>query len=121
MLAGLGLFFGVNGFKNDRELEVEGVPPAVQVQEKARVYPHARGDKGWLTYAAQSSQGLRDKAMILSLYTSGLRNSTLRALRYEDLRVELKRGLDVVKVPVYPGMKVVDPGVCKRNIPYLRS
>lgn len=52
------------------------------------------------------------------LYVSSLRNSTLRALRYRDVRKELEAGLSVVKIPVYPEMKRVDPAGCKGDIPY---
>ncbi len=47
----------------------------------------------------------------------GLRNSTLRALRYKDVADELDTS-EAVKVPVYPEMKEVDPRACKGNIPY---
>ena len=39
--------------------------------------------------------------ILRSLYVSGLRNSTLRALLCGDVKEELKRGLGIVKVPVY--------------------
>jgi len=67
---------------------------------------------------AYASGSLRNRAMILALYTSGLRNSTLRALLYGDVKEELEAGLDVIRVPVYPEMKKVDPGACKGNISY---
>jgi hypothetical protein len=67
---------------------------------------------------ALASGSLRNKALILALYTSGLRNSTLRALLYRDVKEELEKGVEVVKLPVYPEMKRVDVGACKGNIPY---
>jgi hypothetical protein len=68
-----------------------------------------------MAYAAGST---RNQALVLATYTSGLRNSTLRALRYKDVKAELAQRFDVIKVPVYPAMKDVDPGACKGNITY---
>ena len=50
---------------------------------------------------AYSAGSLRNKALVLALYTSGLRNSTLRAVLYKDVKHELEKQ-DVVKFPVYP-------------------
>jgi hypothetical protein len=52
------------------------------------------------------------------MYGSGLRNSTLRAIRYKDVKKEIEEGKDIVMVPVYPEMKQMVPGACKGNIPY---
>ncbi len=54
---------------------------------------------------ADAALSPRDRAMILCLYTSGLRHKTLPALRYKDVKHELKNG--IVLVPVYPEMKEV--------------
>ena len=45
---------------------------------------------------ALASGSARNKALILALYTSGLRNSTLRTLLYRDVKDELEKGLEVV-------------------------
>jgi hypothetical protein len=47
-----------------------------------------------------------------------LRNSTLRAVLYGDVRAELDSGKDVVHVSIYPGMKKVTPNAAKGSIPY---
>lgn len=60
----------------------------------------------------------KNRAMIFMLYTSGLRNSTLRALLYGDVKKELELGLEVIKIPVYPEMKQTDYAACKGSIPY---
>jgi hypothetical protein len=39
-------------------------------------------------------------------------------LRYRDVKDGLKSDKEVVKIPVYPEMKEVDPAACKGNIPY---
>ena len=61
---------------------------------------------------------IRDRAAVLVLYTSGLRQGTLRALRYRDVRQELEDAVVPLKIPVYPEMKQVVPDACKGNVPY---
>ena len=113
-LAYLKTFFRVNGFKNSMELEVERYYQPSRYMKQEEYIPTAE-ENYKMAYAAGST---RNKALILALYTSGLRNSTLRALLYRDVKEELKEGFDIIKVLVYPEMKKVDPGACKGNIPY---
>lgn len=113
-LAYLKTFFRVNGFKNSMELEVERYYQPSRYMKREEYIPTAE-ENYRMAYAAGST---RNKALILALYTSGLRNSTLRALLYRDVKEELKEGFDIIKVLVYPEMKEVDPGACKGNIPY---
>jgi integrase len=61
---------------------------------------------------------LRDRAAILVLLNSGLRQGTLRGLRYGDIRQELEGGVVPLKILVYPEMKKVVPEACKGNVPY---
>ncbi len=110
----LKVFFRVNGFKNGRELEVERYHQPARYRKRSEYVP-TRDEILRMSYADGTKIG---RAMILAAYTSGLRNSTLRALRYRDVRMELEKGFPIVKVPVYPEMKEVDPGACKGNIPY---
>lgn len=114
VLTFLKTFFEVNGFKGERALEVERYHQPARYRKRPEYVPTPEEIER-MAYAAGSK---RNRAMILFLYTSGLRNSTLRALRVGDVREELEAGLDVVKVPVYPEMKEVDPAACKGNIPY---
>jgi len=117
-LAYLKQFFRVNGFRNDRELEVERYHQPSRYRKRGEYVPTA--DEIWRMANASGSTHYR--AMILMLYTSGLRNSTLRALRVRDVQEELEavdRGeLDVVKLTVYPEMKELVPDACKGRIPY---
>jgi integrase/recombinase XerD len=110
----LQVFFRVNGFKNSRALDVEGYHQPARYRKTPEYIP-SRDELYRMAYAAGSK---RNQALVLVTYTSGLRNSTLRALRYKDVNAELAQGFDVVKIPVYPAMKDVDPGACKGNIPY---
>ena len=113
-LAYLKTFFRVNGFKNSRELEVERYFQPSRYMKREEYIPTPEE----VYRMAYASGSVRNRALILALYTSGLRNSTLRALLYRDVKEELEAGLDIIKVPVYPEMKKVDPSACKGNIPY---
>ncbi|MEM2897266.1 MAG: site-specific integrase [Candidatus Bathyarchaeia archaeon] len=113
-LAYLKTFYKVNGFKGARALEVERYHQPSRYRKRGEYIPTPE-EIYRMAYAAGS---MRNKALILALYTSGLRNSTLRALLYRDVKEELSKGLEVLLVPVYPEMKRVDPDACKGNIPY---
>lgn len=62
---------------------------------------------------------LKWRAFFLTLYTTGMRNSTIRALRYGDIREELEAGIIPLLVRIYPEMKEIVPEACKNKIPYL--
>jgi len=110
----LKAFFKVNGFARGRELEIETYhnPP------RFRITPEYIPTKGEVYKMADSSSSLRDRAMILILFSSGLRNSTLRAILYGDVAEEVKANRSNIMLPVYTEMKKIDPGACKGNIPY---
>lgn len=109
----LRTFFRFNGFKGGREIEVDRFFQPSRYRKRTEYIP-AADEIFRMAYAAGSA---KNKAMVLCLYTSGLRNSTLRALCYRDVSAELEK-YEVVEVPVYPEMKQVDPRACKGNIPY---
>jgi integrase len=113
-IAALKAFFAANGFTRNRALEVESYyhPPRHRIINE---YIPTRAE---VYRMADSSGSLRDRAIILMLYSSGLRNSTLRALRVKDVKTELLAGQDIIMIPVYPEMKQVDPAACKGAIPY---
>lgn len=110
----LKTFFKENGFVGEKELRVERYHQPARYRKKPEYVPTPE-EIYRMGYAAGSA---KNRAMILALYTSGVRNSTLRALRYRDVKDELIRGREVVKIPVYPEMKQTDEGACKGNIPY---
>ena len=113
VLAYLKTFFRVNGFKGEREIEVERYHQPARYRKRPEYVP-TPDEIYRMAYSAGSQ---KNKTMILALYTSGLRNSTLRALLYKDVKDEMEK-LDAVRIPVYPEMKRVDAGACKGNIPY---
>jgi len=107
-------FFKANGFKGANSLEVE----SHYMPSRYRKRPEYIPKKHEIYAMADSACSLRDRAIILTLYSSGLRNSSLRALLYRDVEDELKRGVDNIMIPVYPEMKLIEPNACKNNIPY---
>jgi len=113
-LAYLKTFFKVNGFKGDRALEVERHYQPSRYRKRGEYIPTSNEIHD-MSLAAGS---LRNKALILGLYTSGLRNSTIRAVLFKDVKEELDNDLKNIKMPVYSEMKRIDSGACKGNIPY---
>lgn len=131
-------FLQCNGFKNGRSVEIEKLHVPARYRSKGEYIPQPEEIETMAASCGSTLNGLRDKAMILCSYTSGLRNSTLRALRYGDILSELENsdnnkgpgkdgnGADreiatdavTVLVPVYARMKQYVAGACKGNIPY---
>ena len=110
----LRTFFRANGFKRAKELDLETyyVPPRSRL---TRDYVPTRTEVFRMADLAGSP---RNRAIILTLYSSGLRNSTFRALLYGDVASELESDQTNIMLKVYPEMKRIDPGACKGNIPY---
>ncbi|KXB05288.1 hypothetical protein AKJ50_01320 [candidate division MSBL1 archaeon SCGC-AAA382A13] len=67
---------------------------------------------------AKGVESHRNRSIVYLLWTTGLRVSTLVALNYGDIREELDKGEEHVKVPVYPEMKERVSDACKGEIPY---
>jgi len=101
----LKTFFKVNGFKGAKVLEIE----SYYMPSRYRKRPEYIPKKHEIYKMADSACSLRNRAINLTLYSSGLRNSTLRAHLYRDVEHELKKGIDNIMIPVYPEMKLVDP------------
>lgn len=106
------LHFKKNGFKGERALDIE----VYSVPARYRKAPEHIPNSEEILRMADAAVSVRDRAMILCLYTSGLRDSTIRALRYKDVKDDLNS--DTILVPVYPEMKKVLDKACKNSIPY---
>ena len=113
-MAFLKTFFKVNGFKEGKSLQVERHYQPPRYRKTGEYIPTSAE----IYNMSLASGSARNKAVILTLYTSGLRNSTLRALLYRDIVDEIEKGAKVIRLPVYPEMKKIDAGACKGNIPY---
>ena len=110
----LRAFFFVNGFRRARALEIE----TYHAPKRFRIRPECVPTKSEIYAMADSACSLRDRVMILTLYSTGLRNSTLRAIRFRDIEEELNKDNSNIMIPVYEKMKEVDPSACKGGIPY---
>lgn len=110
----LATFFEQNGFRKEKELEIEWYHLPARYRKRAECIPTVQ--EAW--EMVENAGSPKMKAAIACLYTSGLRNSTLRALLYRDVKEELDEGMEAIRLPVYHEMKRVDPDACKNDIPY---
>ena len=107
----LKTFFRSNGYK-DLEIATHFVPT------RYRKRPEYVPTKEEVYAMADAAGSLRNRAIILFLWSSGLRVSTLCALNYGDVAHDVESGETHIMVPVYPEMKERVPDACKGNIPY---
>ena len=107
-------FFRGNGFKKQKELELERQYLPVRYRMRPEYIP-LPSEIGKMVTAGRNPS---EKALVVFIYESGLRNSTARAVRYADVKAELDAGLDVVHVPVRSSMKEVDPDAAKGRVEY---
>jgi integrase len=116
--AALLAFFKANGFDGDekKEIRIEGFFSPTRKEITGEYIP-TKEEIYKMSNSGRYNNN-RDRAIILCLYSSGLRNATLRALRWKDIKDEFKEGKIPLKVPVYPAMKEVIPDACKGKIPY---
>lgn len=116
ILAVLKSFFEINGFNGSNALNVEGYYIPTRYRKTEEYIPQKY--EIYLMADCTPTPSIRNRAIILTLYSSGLRNATIRALRYKDVKDELLQGIDNLKIPAYPEMKQVIPSACKNNLPY---
>ena len=107
-------FFKVNGFKGSRALNVESYHVPARYRKRKEYIP----TKNEVYDMADNAGNLKNRAIILTLYSTGLRASTLVALTYGDVREELEKRYSIIRTPVYAEMKQRVPEACKGNIEY---
>jgi site-specific recombinase XerD len=81
----LRAFYTVNGFKGAKALEVEGYHMPARYRKTPEYIPK----KNEVYSMADSACSLRDRAIILTHYSTGIRSSTLRALLIRDIEDDL--------------------------------
>jgi integrase len=113
-MACLKTFFVCNGFnrENGRGLRLKGyyVPSRIDSSEYVPTLKEA------LTMADRAG-GKRNRAIILTAITSGLRNTALRALRVGDVIGELQENRPLL-IKVEPSWNQRIAGACKGSIQY---
>jgi integrase len=114
VLTVLKSYFEVNGYNGYNILHLEGYYTPKRYKKKPQYVPQ----KHEIYLMADSAGSLKNRAIILFLYHSGIRNSTLLALRYGDIKDELLQGHDIIHIPIYPEMKKMDYNACKNQLEY---
>lgn len=107
-------FFKVNGFKGNKRLEVESFHQPVRLRTRHEYIPTLNEARGMANVAGS----LRDRAIVHFLVSTGLRNSTLRAILYGEVKEELEKGATNILVKVHADMKKVVSSACKGNVEY---
>jgi len=113
VLSYLLMHFKCNGFRDGRSLIVRNY----HVPRRFRANPEHIPSSGeiWKMSEAADSYG---RALVLFLYYTGLRVSTVCAVQYGDIKSEFESGIEPLFIPVFPSMKQRVAGACKGNVPY---
>jgi integrase len=107
-------FFKVNGFKGSQRLDLEGFRQSVRERTKPEYIPTLDEARRMASVAGS----LRDRAIILFIVSAGLRNGTLRALLYGEVKDELQKNQQNILIRVHKDMKKIVFSACKSNIEY---
>jgi len=112
----LKTFFRVNGFnkENNLELRLQSYRQPPRTRNRAEYVP----TRSEASRMAERAKGKRNRAIIYTLISTGLRNSALRALTIGDVRKELEEGCQNLVIRVEPEWNKRIPGACKNGIPY---
>jgi integrase len=110
----LKTFFKVNGFKGGQKLEVEGFHQSARERTKPEYIPTLEETRRMANVAGS----LRNRAIIFLMLSTGLRNGTIRALLFGDVKDELEKGQQNILIKVHKGMKKTVFSACKGNIEY---
>jgi len=112
----LKTFFRVNGFnrENGNELRLTKYHQPPRVRNREEYIPTLEEAHRM----AERAGSFRNRAIVRTLYSTGLRNSALRALCYEDIQSEIESGAEILLVKVCPEMNSRVAGACKGNILY---
>lgn len=107
-------FCKVNGFKGRKALDVESYHVPTRYRKRKEYIP----TRNEIYDMADNAGSVKNRAIILTLYSTGLRVSTLAALTYGDISEELEKKYNTIRIPIYVEMKQHVPEACKGNIEY---
>jgi integrase len=115
-LAGLKTYFRVNGFRPENNLELllqsYHQPPRTR---NTRQYVPTIGEA---CIMAERTGNVRNRPLILTMSSSGLRNTAVRAVLVGDVIKEIEAGHENLLIKVEPEWNRRLPGACKGSIPY---
>ena len=110
----LRTFFRVNGYSDNQELKIQ----CHFVPTRYRKIPEYIPTKTQVFAMADAGGTRRNRAIILTLWNSGLRVSTLCSLNISDVAEELEGGEPYIMIRVYPEMKKRTVDACKGMVSY---
>jgi integrase len=107
-------FFKVNGFKGERELDIESYSLSGFGRKKPEYIPTLTE----VLKMANVAGNLRNRAIILLLLSSGFRVSTLCAILFGDIKEELEKRVEKLYIEVHERMKQIVPNAAKGRRAY---
>jgi site-specific recombinase XerD len=115
-MACLKTFFRKNDFnrENNLELRLQSYYQAPRTRNRPQYVP-TLAEACLMSERAGSK---RNRAVIKTLKSTGLRNSALRAMIVKDVIKELEEGYENLLIKVEPEWNKRIPGACKNSIPY---
>jgi len=115
-LACLKTFFRVNGFnrENNSELRLQSYHQPPRTRNVAEYVPTISE----ACRMAERARNKRNRAIIYTLFSTGLRNTSLRAILVKDVIKEIRASYENLLIKVEPEWNKRIPGACKNCIPY---
>jgi len=113
----LKTFFKYNGFRTGNKCNLVLERRYIGVRERSRP-EYIPTEEEIQAILNEAGLNLKWRALFYAMYTTGLRSSTLRAVKYGDIRKEVEADVSPLFVRVYPEMKKIIPEACKNKIPY---
>jgi integrase len=115
-LACLKTFFRLNGFsrENGLELRLQGYHQPPRTRNRVQCVPKL----GEACLMGERAGSRRNRAMIDTLFSTGLRNTALRAVRIKEVIKEIEAGYQNLLIKVEPEWNKRIPGAAKNGIPY---
>jgi integrase len=116
VLTCLKIFFSSNGFSKDdgKALRLKSYRQPPRTFNRRECVPSVQE----ALLMADRAGSKRDRAIILTLWTTGLRNSAIRALQVGDVLSQLGQGEKILSIEIDSTWNNRVPGACKNRIPY---